>query len=410
MSQSKKIFSPEGFLFAGISAGIKKNQKRDLGLIYSLKPASAVGVFTKNKFLASPVIISRKRLKKSGSKARAILVNSGNANCGLGKRGDKDALQISQKLEKELGLNAEQILLASTGVIGEPLPVKKICQAIPGLKNSLREDGFNDFAQAILTTDTRKKIAFRQIQIQNSRIRILGIAKGAGMIQPDLATMLGFILTDAGVSSRDLKRLLKEKVNNSFNRITVDGDTSTNDTVFALANGASGLKLKPEEKGWKEFALAFGEVCRELAEMIVQDGEGASRWFYVLVKGAGSKRDAEKIARKIANSPLVKTAIYARDPNWGRILASAGGAGVKFDLKEIQLYLEADSGKAKLIVFEDGAVAKNYLSVGEKKAQKLLSQSGFKIVLDLNQGEESFEILTCDLTEKYVKINAEYRS
>jgi len=410
MSRNKKISPPLGFLFAGISAGIKKNQEKDLGLIHSLKPANAVGVFTQNRFLASPVIISRERLKKSRSRARAILVNSGNANCGLGERGIKDALQISRRLEKELGLKAEQILLASTGVIGEPLPVKRICQVIPKLKDLLRENGFRDFAQAILTTDTRKKIAFRQIQIQNSQIRILGIAKGAGMIQPELATMLGFILTDAQVLAQDLKKLLKEKVQESFNRITVDGDTSTNDTVFALANGAGGLKLKPEEKGWQEFARAFGEVCWELAEMIAQDGEGASRWFYVLVKGAGSKRDAEKIARKIANSPLVKTAIYARDPNWGRILASAGGAGVKFDSKKVQLYLEAGSGKAKLIVFEDGAVAKNYLSVGEKKAKKILSQSGFKIVLDLNQGGESFEILTCDLTEKYVKINAEYRS
>ena len=404
------IHIPKGFLFAGICSGIKKDFRKDLGLIFSSSLATVASVFTENSFQASPVIVSRDRLKQSGSKARAILVNSGNANCGLGKRGIKDALKISKVLEKKLKLKESEILLASTGVIGEPLPVEKICQALPELVSKLSEDGCRDFAQAIMTTDSKEKISSCGFKISGKKVNILGFAKGAGMIQPHLATMLAFILTDAQVSARPLKMLLKKAVAESFNRITVEGDTSTNDTVFALANGASGVKLNPDLAEWEEFEKGFIKVCKELARKIVEDGEGATKWFVVQVKGAKTKSDAEKIARKIANSPLVKTAIYASDPNWGRIIASAGSAGVKFNSSKIKLIFEEPESKRRIVVLKNGAVINEYLKKGEQKAKSILKKSGFKIILELGEGGEEFEVLTCDLTEAYIRINAEYRS
>jgi len=399
----------KGFLFAGINVAIKRNGKNDLGLILSETEASAAAVFTANLFQAAPVLISRSRVRSG--KARAILVNSGNANCGTGSDGLKAALKTGAALAKHLRIREWSVLLASTGVIGEPLPFQKIINGIPRLVSCASTQGFEDFETAIMTTDTKKKISCRAVKMAGKEVRILGLAKGAGMIQPQMATMLAFVLTDARVKSHALARLLKESVDTSFNRITVDGDTSTNDTLFALANGASRVSLAPGKPGWMNFSKAIKEVCLELAGMIAADGEGASRWFYVQARGAKTRADAEKIARRIANSPLVKTAISAADPNWGRIIAAAGISGAKFNVQKTSLYLISADGRRRLEILKRGARSLKYRGrARENTAARLLSESGFRILFDAGQGQGDFEMLTCDFTQEYVKLNAEYRS
>ena len=405
----KNNFSPKGFLFAGIRAEVKKKPGKDLGLIFSENLASASGVFTQNRFLSAPVIISKQRLK--AGKAQAILVNSGNANCGLGKAGIILAQKTSRALSKKLSIPESSILLASTGVIGEPFPAGKIVKAIPALVSNLNPAHYLDFAEAIMTTDKIEKISHQSLKIENKKVSILGIAKGAGMIHPQMATMLGFVLTDAEISPKLLKSLLKETAEQSFNRITIDGDTSTNDTIFALANGKSKVKITPNSQALRIFKKALFQVCFELAKMIVADGEGVTRWFYVQVKGAKTKPDAEKIARRIANSPLVKTAIYASDPNWGRIIAGAGNAGVRFDPNQTSLFLIDKNGKNKLEIFKNGARSKSYQGLkAEKIASRIMKKSGFKILFELKEGKEKFEMLSADFSEEYVRINADYRS
>jgi len=405
----KNNFIPKGFLFAGIRAEVKKKPGRDLGLILSENLASASGVFTQNRFLSSAVIISKQRLK--AGKAKAILVNSGNANCGLGKAGIILAKKTSQALSQKLAIPESSILLASTGVIGEPFPADKILKAIPELVSNLSPAHYPDFADAIMTTDKTQKISAQSLKIQNKKVSILGIAKGAGMIHPQMATMLGFVLTDAEISPKLLKSLLKETVEESFNRITIDGDTSTNDTVFLLANGKSQVKITAQSPALKSFKKALFQVCFELSKMIVADGEGVTRCFYVQVKGAKTKSDAEKIARRIANSPLVKTAIYASDPNWGRIIAGAGNAGVRFDPNQASVFLISADGKSKLEIFKAGARSKSYQGLkAEKIASEIMKKSGFKILFEIKKGKAEFEMLSADFSEDYVRINADYRS
>lgn len=409
MWSAKPIYPPKGFLFSGIIAGIKKKHKNDLGLILSQKPASASAVFTTNVFLAAPVLISKQRIK--AGTAQAILVNSGNANAGLGNEGIVSAKKTSKALAQKLGIKESMILLASTGVIGEKFPAEKIKNAIPKLVQNLNPDGVLEFTRAIMTTDTREKISSRKIQIQGKDVRILGIAKGAGMIQPKMATMLGFLMTDAEASPDTLNQLLKQIVPHTFNRITIDGDTSTNDSLFLLANGASKVKIAPDKPGWNSFRNALYQICLELATMMVADGEGVTRYFYVQVNGAKSKSDAEKIARQIANSPLLKTAISASDPNWGRIIAAAGIAGVKFNPNHASVFLLSPNGKNRMEIFKHGARSKKYQGLKqEKRASKILSKNGFKIIFHLESGKESFEMISCDLTEQYVRINASYRT
>ncbi len=410
MKVSHKIFyPPKGFLFAGISAGIKKVPKNDLGLIVSEKVCEAAGVFTSNLFLAAPVLISKQRIKSG--KAKAILVNSGNANAGLGNDGIVWAKKTTRALAKELKIKESLVLAASTGVIGEPFPSEKICAALPDLIKSLNPFGYQEFTRAIMTTDTKEKISYRSFRVRGKEIRILGISKGAGMIQPKMATMLGFIITDAKVKSKWLKQLLSETVPDTFNRISIDGDTSTNDSLFLLAGGASRVALAPDQPGWTRFRGALAQVCLELATMMVADGEGVSRYFYVQVKGAKTKPDAEAVSRRIANSPLVKTAISASDPNWGRIIAAAGNAGVKFNPDRVSVSLISDDRKEKVEIFKLGARSKTYRGLElEKKASQILGRSGFQILVELDRGRESFEMITCDFTEEYVRINASYRS
>ena len=405
----KIIYPPKGFLFSGIQAGIKKVLKNDLGLIVSENAAQASAMFTTNLFLAAPVVISGRRIRNG--QAKVILVNSGNANAGLGKAGIISARKTSHALAQELGIKESLILLASTGVIGEPFPADKICSKIPELVKNLNPFGYQEFYRAIMTTDTKEKISYCSLRVQGKEVRILGMSKGAGMIQPKLATMLGFVLTDAQVKSKFLDRLLRETAPETFNRITIYGDTSTNDSLFFLAGGASRVSLSPGQPGWSRFCNGFRQVCLELATMMVADGEGVSRWFYVEVKGARTRPEAEKIARRIANSPLLKTAVSASDPNWGRIIAAAGIAGVKFNPELASVYFESADRKERLEIFKLGARSPKYQGrESEKRASRILSQAGFRIIFELKEGKGSFEIITCDFTEDYVRINAAYRS
>ncbi len=393
----KKIIS-KGFSFSGVAAGLKKNGQKDLGLIYSEVPASAAGVFTKNKVQAAPVLLDRERVKKGV--CRAVIANSGSANCCTGDQGMKDAVAEARLAADGLNVPEEMTLVASTGVIGKPLALDKIKRAVPELVRSLSHDGIKDFAAAIMTTDTVPKIVSKSGEIGGKIFSMTGVAKGAGMICPDMATMLCFVCTDAAVSPEFLKEALASSVDKSFNRITIDGDTSTNDTVLLMANGMSGAKIKNSSEK-KYFAGLLDEVLMTLAKMVVKDGEGATKLVDIIIKGAASQDDAEKIAKTVANSNLVKTALFGEDANWGRIFAAAGRAGVEFDPEVVD------------ILFDDVMIVKNGMSCGDKaeaKATKVLKKPEFVITVDLKAGDGKASVLTCDFSIDYVKINADYRS
>jgi glutamate N-acetyltransferase/amino-acid N-acetyltransferase len=387
---------PQGFFCSGIHASIKKNKLKDLALIYSSTPAVACGVFTKNTVKAAPVIYSEKIIKSN--RIHAVIINSGCANACTGENGIKDIKIICSKLAKALSIPEESTLMASTGVIGERLPVKNILHHIPELLSKLSSSGLKDAARAILTTDKYPKIISKRVKLNSGEIIITGFAKGAGMIQPNMATMLAFILTDAVISKNLLRESLKNAVDLSFNRITVDGDMSTNDTVLILANGASGIRIE-NRQGIKKFNDALTEICRTLAEMIVSDGEGATHVVKIEVKGAKTLAEAKKIAYSVGNSPLVKTAIYGRDPNWGRIMASIGATGLKFNPAGVDIYFDS------VQVVKKGVSAKN-----DEKARIIMGNKKYTIRIDLNSGQRSFFIFTTDLTYGYVKINASYKS
>lgn len=393
----KKILC-KGFSFSGVVSGLKKNSQKDLGLIYSEVPAGIAGVFTRNRVQAAPVLLDRKRIKKGF--CRAVIVNSGSANCCTGDQGMKDAISEAKLAASGLNISEEMVLVASTGVIGKPLALDKIESAVPELVKSLSPGGINDFAQAIMTTDTIPKIVSRNGNIGGSGFNITGVAKGAGMICPDMATMLCFVCTDAGASPGYLEEVLLSSVEKSFNRITIDGDTSTNDTVLVMANGMSGAVVGSRaDKTY--FQELLDEVLKELAKMVVKDGEGATKLVDVIVKGAASGSDAEKIAKTIANSNLVKTALFGEDANWGRILAAAGRSGAEFD-----------PGLAD-IWFDDVLMVKNGMGCGdaaEMEATKVLKKPEFSITVDLKTGDGKASVLTCDFSIDYVKINADYRS
>ncbi len=393
----KKILC-RGFSFSGVVSGLKKNSQKDLGLIYSEVPASIAGVFTKNRVQAAPVILDRERIKKG--LCRAVIVNSGSANCCTGDQGMKDAISEAKLAAYGLNIAEDLVLVASTGVIGKPLALDKIKPAVPELIKSLSTGGINDFAQAIMTTDTIPKIVSRNGNIGGSGFNITGVAKGAGMICPDMATMLCFVCTDAEASPGYLKEALASSVEKSFNRITIDGDTSTNDTVLIMANGMSGASVKSRSE--KEyFRELLDEVLKALAKMVVKDGEGATKLVDVIVEGAASGSDAEKIAKTIANSNLVKTALFGEDTNWGRILAAAGRSGAEFDPGLADIY------------FDDVLMVKNGMGCGdaaEMEATKVLKKPEFAITVDLKTGDGKASVLTCDFSIDYVKINADYRS
>ena len=388
----------KGFKFAGIHAGIKKNDHKDLGLIYCETPAVAAALFTQNKVIAAPVILGKDKIKKGVF--QAVLVNSGNANCFTGNKGLEDAIACSKMVGKSLDVSEDLVLTSSTGVIGANLPMNKFETGIPKLIPLLSENNVDDFANAILTTDTRKKVIKKTGFIQNNKISIMGIAKGSGMIRPDMATMLAFICTDAEISSQDLKVCLTTANEKSFNRISVDGDTSTNDTLLALANGMSGVQIINAESK-KIFQDMLDKVCFELAKMIVKDGEGATKLIQIIVKGAQTKQDALKACETIAHSNLVKTAIYGEDPNWGRITAAAGRSGARVVPDKMDLF------------FDDHPLVLKGCWLGckaEKTSAEIMKKNEITITLDLNLGKETDYFLFCDFSENYVKINAEYRS
>lgn len=388
----------KGFKFAGINAGIKKNDQKDLGLIYCENPCVAAALFTKNKVMAAPVILGKAKIKNG--LCQAVLVNSGNANCFTGQKGIEDAIACSKMTAESLGISRDFVFVSSTGVIGANLPMENLQKGISDITEHLSEKNMDDFANAILTTDTHSKIVNKTAVIEGKIFSITGIAKGSGMIHPDMATMLAFILTDIDISSKDLKQCLRNASEKSFNRITIDGDTSTNDTFLALADKTSQAVVKTSESK-AVFQNMLDQVCSELAKMIVKDGEGATKLVEIIVKGAKTKQDAFRACETIANSNLVKTAVYGQDPNWGRITAAAGRSGAHVVSEQMDLFFNAQPLVLK---------GRWQGSRAEKKAAQIMESDVITIVLDLNLGKEQDRFWFCDFSENYVKINADYRS
>ena len=391
-----------GFSFAGIHAGIKKNRRRDLGLILCDKPATAAAVFTKNQVKAAPVILGQQMIKKG--LCRAVLVNSGNANCFTGEQGIKDAQLSAQLVADTFGIPTDLIMVCSTGVIGAPMPMDRFVSGVPQLKKQIASGTLDDFADAILTTDLAPKTVEMTADIETAlgprTITMTGVAKGSGMIRPDMATMLAYVLTDAHISAPDLKSALTAACDKSFNRITVDGDTSTNDTLLCLAGG-TGLAHIKDPSALAVFQDLLEEVCMDLARQIVQDGEGATKVVQITVKGAAAQQDAFRAAEAIAHSSLVKTAIYGEDPNWGRITAAAGRSGARVDQDKMDLYFGAIP-----LVRQGRWLGKE----AELKAASVMKAKDIAITLNLHLGEFTDSFLFCDFSENYVKINADYRS
>jgi glutamate N-acetyltransferase / amino-acid N-acetyltransferase len=394
---------PRGFSFSSAACGLKKSGL-DLGLLVSESPAVAAAMFTTNRVQAAPVRLSQDHLRRSCRNMRAVIVNSGNANCCTGSNGYAASKVTSLKVSQELAaLDPSQVLVCSTGVIGLPLRVEKILRAVPGLvrARSGTAEAFAQFTRAIMTTDTRPKWAAANCRIGGKTVRILGCCKGAGMIHPNMATMLAFLTTDAAISPTLLTRALRRAVAPTFNSITIDGDTSTNDTVAILANGRSAArKIATEGPAFAQFTVALEKVCRQLALAIVADGEGAQRVIEIEVRGAPSPRAADQVARTIANSPLVKTALAGADPNWGRILAAAGRAGVSFDPERAEIRL------AGLPVCRRGRAH----AFSERVAHRRLLRNYVPIIVDLKHGKGRAHVWTCDFTADYIEINASYRT
>ena len=387
--ENGSVTTPKAFKAAGIFCGIKK-KKKDLALIYSEEPCTAAGTYTLNKVKAAPLLLTQSVVKKSGF-VKAVIINSGNANACTGETGDLDALNMQKWCADKLDIFPDEVLIASTGVIGQKMPMDKIKNGIAEIVPLVSETGGLDAAEAIMTTDTKTSIG---------EIKLGGICKGSGMIAPNMATMLAFISTDAEIEKELLQELLSNAVNISFNKISVDGDTSTNDMAILLSNGSSGIKIIKNSDEYISFKHALEALCKEMAKAIVSDGEGATKLVTINIKNAKSKADADLIGKAIANSSLVKTAIYGSDANWGRILSAAGRSGADFDPSKVS------------ISFDDLPILlPSYtLAVDEDKATKILSQPEFLINVDLNSGTEETTWWTCDLTEEYIRINADYRT
>jgi glutamate N-acetyltransferase / amino-acid N-acetyltransferase len=393
------VCAPQGFLAAGLHAGIKK-RKKDVALIFSETPATAAGVFTQSETVAACVTLDRQQLQQSKT-MRAIFINSGNANACTGKRGMKDALQTVKTASMALDIAESDVLVSSTGVIGQFLPMDNVKLGVWACAKALNRKGGADAAEGICTTDTFMKEYAVEIMLGGTPVRIGGMAKGSGMIAPNMATMLAFVTTDAALPHGLLKKTLASVCDLSFNRITVDGDTSTNDMAIVLANGASGAaSLTEHSADYKKFYAALKHVFIVLSKLIVKDGEGATKFIEVTVKGAGSHADADAACRTICNSSLVKTAIHGEDANWGRILAAAGRSGIRFNPDKTEIFF----GKLRIL-------GKNYdISFSEEKAKKILQKKDIVITVDLHSGSHAATFWTCDLSREYVTINASYRS
>lgn len=388
----------QGFKASAVKAGLKKDKELDLALIVSERETAVAGVFTTNKVVAAPVILTREHTKNG--RARAIIANAGNANACTGKAGFNDARRIAELVADKLGIESDEVLVASTGVIGQPLNVDNISEALPALVERLSPDGIPTAARAIMTTDSFAKISHFEGHAGGRPYRILGVAKGAGMIMPNMATMLCFIVSDIRIDSHALSDVLSSSVETTFNRITVDGDTSTNDTVLVMANGMAGNTVLTEADS-KGFARGLETVMGELAQMIVQDGEGATKVIHMEIKGAQSASDALKAARTVGNSSLVKTACYGQDPNWGRIMAALGRADIAMDEEKVDIWVND-------ILIVSAGLGKG--QEAEKKAAEIMVRKEYTITIDLHQGDFEDRIITCDLTHEYVSINASYRT
>ena len=387
-----------GFLTAGVASGLKKNNQKDLGLVYCEGSATVAGVFTRNLVQAAPVLLDRQRI--ASGVCRALIVNSGNANCCNGDQGMQAALRMAKSAADGLDVAEEEVLVASTGVIGEPLPIEIIETAVPGLMVAMHPDGVLNLAQAIMTTDTVAKVISRCGELDGKTFTVTGVAKGSGMIRPDMATMLCFVMTDVQADPGVLKQMLLASVNRSLNRITVDGDTSTNDTALLMASGVSGVEIDNPTRQ-EVFQAVLDDVLIALAKWLIKDGEGATKLVEIIVKGAASDPQAHQIADTVANSNLTKTALFGEDANWGRILAAAGRAGVPIEPQKID------------ILFGPVLMVQNGIGCGpaaEAEATKILKRPEYDITLDLKMGNCSAAVFTCDFSVDYVKINADYRS
>jgi glutamate N-acetyltransferase / amino-acid N-acetyltransferase len=388
---------PQGFLFSACVAGIKASGRPDLALALAPNGASAAAMFTRNLVVAAPLTVARNHLRASGGRVHVVIINAGNANCATGKHGLRAAKLICRQAARHAKVREHQVFPSSTGIIGVPLPVEKITAALPALIASAQPgaDAFERFACAILTTDTHQKVASQIITHKGINISVAGVAKGAGMIHPNMATMLVYLFTDVIASPRELQRCLKSAVDESFNNISIDGDTSTNDTVLLLASRKSRVELKSIRE---EFESALGKVCRSLAAQIIADGEGVKHVVRLKIEQARTREEARQIARAIASSALVKTAWAGADPNWGRMLAAAGYSGVLINPERINIYIGDQQ------ICRQGAAC----PFDRAAAHQCMSEPAYDIRITLGAGSASLDFLTCDLTQDYVRFNAEY--
>src|ERR1700692_1951322 len=394
---------PHGFRFAATACGLKKTGALDLGLLCSDEPASAAAVFTQNLVCAAPVLISKENLRNSKGRMRGVVVNAGNANCATGTAGHAAAQRTIAEAAKRLGCEPEELFVCSTGVIGVPLPLEKILRALPVIARHRRPSArsFAELSLAICTTDTRPKTAASSFKMSGKRIHFVGCAKGAGMIHPNMPTMLSFVITDAAIAPGLLQKTLRAVTSRTFNAISIDGDTSTNDTLLVLANGAAGApSIKSGSAAHRAFTAALEDVCRSLALQIVADGEGAQGGMEIEVRGAKREAAAKRIAETIATSPLVKTAFAGGDPNWGRIFAAAGRAGVSFDPSLVDIQM------AGIPVLRRGQP----LNFNERAASNRLLGKHVPIIVNMRAGGAVARYWTCDFTAEYVRINASYRT
>lgn len=388
----------QGYQFAGVASGLKKKGQKDLGLIFCEQPAHVAGVFTRNQVKAAPVMLDMQRI--TAGICQAVIVNSGNANCCTGEKGMRDAVSMGRWTAEGLDIAEKHVLVASTGVIGEPLAADRIEKAVPDLIKALDPVGISNFAGAIMTTDTVPKIVSQKGKLNGVPFTVTGVAKGAGMIRPDMATLLCFIMTDVVAKPSLLKEVLVSATRRTLNRITIDGDTSTNDMALLLANGLSGVTVERDD-AIKAFQDILDAVLLSLGKLLVQDGEGATKLVEVAVQGADSERAARQIADTVAHSNLVKTALFGEDANWGRILGAVGRAGVPVETEQIDVF------------FGDVRMVQNGLGCGkkaERAATEVLKKSEFAIRIDLKSGNGKASVFTCDFSVDYVRINADYRS
>lgn len=391
----------KGLRLGHAHAGIRKANRKDVLVLELAEGSSVAGVFTKNRFCAAPVSICREHLK-SGLPIRALVVNTGNANAGTGEPGYQNAIKTCDELAQLMGLKREQVLPFSTGVILEPLPVDKLVAALPAAIGNLQADNWFNAAESIMTTDTQPKAASIEVMIDGKAITLTGISKGAGMIHPNMATMLGYVATDAQVSQDLLQALTTEAADVSFNAITIDGDMSTNDSFIVMATGASGVQIPASGEQYETFRQALIKLSQRLAQMIVRDGEGATKFITIQIEGGKTNEECKQVAEAIAHSPLVKTAFFASDPNLGRILAAIGYAGITdLDVSQVQLWLD------DVWVAKNGGRNPDYK---EEDGQAVMKKSEIVVRAQLGRGSASQTIWTCDLSHEYVSINADYRS